>query len=161
MRPPFTPHAPLPTPTHPQVTTTSAKAGGFEARFYHKIFTEEFGNVRGHFGPINSVAFSPDGRSFVTGGEDGYVRIHHFDMGEQQRPLGLLVDRLLSWLASWWEGGLVGWKGGWHPAHLGVAMRSSRAWNTRRLEPATFDGGRGAAPVVHRGAKARWLRAHN
>lgn len=63
-----------------QVTTTSAKAGGFEARFYHKIFTEEFGHVRGHFGPINSVAFAPDGRSFVTGGEDGYVRVHHFDM---------------------------------------------------------------------------------
>ncbi|KAG1670206.1 hypothetical protein FOA52_014982 [Chlamydomonas sp. UWO 241] len=62
------------------VTTTSAKAGGFEARFFHKIFTEEFGNVRGHFGPINSVAFNPDGRSFTTGGEDGYVRMHPLDM---------------------------------------------------------------------------------
>lgn len=63
-----------------QVTTTSAKAGGFEARFFHKVYAEEFGNVRGHFGPINTVAFSPDGRSFTTGGEDGYVRVHHFDM---------------------------------------------------------------------------------
>lgn len=63
-----------------QVTTTAAKAGGFEARFFHKIFQEEFGSVRGHFGPINSVAFSPSGRSFTTGGEDGYVRLHHFDM---------------------------------------------------------------------------------
>lgn len=63
-----------------QVTTTAAKAGGFEARFYHKVYAEEFGSVRGHFGPINSVAFSPDGRSFATGGEDGYVRVHHFDM---------------------------------------------------------------------------------
>ncbi|KAL6764012.1 eukaryotic initiation factor [Haematococcus lacustris] len=61
------------------VTTTSAKAGGFEARFFHKIYQEEFGHVRGHFGPINTVAFSPSGRSFVTGGEDGYVRLHHFD----------------------------------------------------------------------------------
>lgn len=60
------------------MTTTSAKAGGFEARFYHKIYAEEFGSVRGHFGPINTVAFSPDGRSFTTGGEDGYVRVHHF-----------------------------------------------------------------------------------
>lgn len=63
-----------------QVTTTAAKAGGFEARFYHKIYTEEFGNVRGHFGPINTVAFHPSGSGFATGGEDGYVRIHHFDM---------------------------------------------------------------------------------
>ncbi|MEW5303151.1 MAG: hypothetical protein WDW36_005871 [Sanguina aurantia] len=62
-----------------QVTTTSSKAGGFEARFFHKIYQEEFGNVRGHFGPINTVAFHPNGRSFVTGGEDGYVRLHHLD----------------------------------------------------------------------------------
>jgi len=62
------------------VTTTSAKAGGFEARFFHKVYAEEFGNVRGHFGPINTVAFNPDGRSFCTGGEDGYVRLHHLDM---------------------------------------------------------------------------------
>ncbi|KAK9866185.1 hypothetical protein WJX84_002050 [Apatococcus fuscideae] len=62
-----------------QVTTTSSRAGGFTSRFFHKIFGEEFGTVRGHFGPINAVAFHPDGRSFTTGGEDGYVRLHHFD----------------------------------------------------------------------------------
>lgn len=63
-----------------QVTTTAAKAGGFEARFFHKIYQEEFGMVRGHFGPINTVAVSPSGRSFATGGEDGYVRLHHLDL---------------------------------------------------------------------------------
>lgn len=36
--------------------------------------------MRGHFGPINTVAFSPSGRGFTTGGEDGYVRLHHFDL---------------------------------------------------------------------------------
>eukprot|EP00798_Chlamydomonas_sp_ICE-L_P007824 gene7824-1023_t len=41
-----------------QVTTTSAKAGGFESRFFHKIYAEDF----------------------TTGGEDGFVRMHNFDM---------------------------------------------------------------------------------
>ena len=62
-----------------QVTTTSSRAGKFEARFFHTVYAEEVGHVRGHFGPINAVAFAPDGRSFATGGEDGYVRLHHFD----------------------------------------------------------------------------------
>jgi hypothetical protein len=38
------------------VTTTAAKAGYFEARFFHKVFAEEFANARGHFSPINSGA---------------------------------------------------------------------------------------------------------
>ncbi len=135
------------------MTTTAAKAGYFEARFFHKVFQEEFAQARGHFSPINSgarppcsaaaagrcrqgtfgvagpppninwsplsqagaqvlyglwlslllmclsarspglgllsrhplralsaaVAFSPDGTSFVTGAEEGNVRLHHFD----------------------------------------------------------------------------------
>ncbi|KFQ29136.1 Eukaryotic translation initiation factor 3 subunit I, partial [Merops nubicus] len=61
------------------VTTTSTRIGKFEARFFHLAFEEEFGRVKGHFGPINSVAFHPDGKSYSSGGEDGYVRIHYFD----------------------------------------------------------------------------------
>ncbi len=33
----------------------------------------------GHFGPVNALTFSPDGKGFASGGEDGYVRLHHFD----------------------------------------------------------------------------------
>ncbi|RWS16255.1 eukaryotic translation initiation factor 3 subunit I-like protein [Dinothrombium tinctorium] len=62
-----------------QVTTTSAREGKFEARFFHLVFEEEFARVKGHFGPINSVAFHPDGKSYSSGGEDGLVRIQTFD----------------------------------------------------------------------------------
>ncbi|KAF5206239.1 Eukaryotic translation initiation factor 3 subunit i [Thalictrum thalictroides] len=61
------------------VTTTDRRAGKFEAKFFHKILQEEIGGVKGHFGPINALAFNPDGRSFSSGGEDGYIRLHHFD----------------------------------------------------------------------------------
>ncbi len=61
------------------VTTTSSKTGKFEVRFFHLIYEEEFGRVKGHFGPVNTLAFNPDGNSFVSGAEDGYIRLHHFD----------------------------------------------------------------------------------
>ncbi|KII90659.1 hypothetical protein PLICRDRAFT_157916 [Plicaturopsis crispa FD-325 SS-3] len=61
------------------VTTTSARQGKFETRFWHKIFEEEVGRVKGHFGPINTLAVHPAGHSYASGGEDGFVRVHHFD----------------------------------------------------------------------------------
>ncbi|CAH8383389.1 unnamed protein product [Eruca vesicaria subsp. sativa] len=66
-------------PDASEITTTEHRAGSFDAKFYDKILQEEFGSVKGHFGPINALAFNPDGRSFSSGGEDGYVRLHHFD----------------------------------------------------------------------------------
>lgn len=62
-----------------EVTTTSTRTGKFDARFFHMIFEEEIGRVKGYFGPINSLAYHPDGRSYSSGGEDGYVRSHVFD----------------------------------------------------------------------------------
>lgn len=62
-----------------EVTTTAAESGKFESRFFHLIFEEEFARLKGHFGPIQSLAFHPDGRSYASGAEDGYVRIQSFD----------------------------------------------------------------------------------
>jgi translation initiation factor 3 subunit I len=61
------------------VTTTAASAGKFETRFFHMIFGQELGRVKGHFGPINTLSFHPDGRSFTSGAEDGYLRLHVLD----------------------------------------------------------------------------------
>jgi len=61
------------------VTTTASKQGKFEISFYDHCFDDECGSVGGHFGPVNTICFAPDGRSFSSGGEDGYVRINHLD----------------------------------------------------------------------------------
>jgi len=61
------------------VTTTSGKAGKFETQFFHLVYEEPFGTVKGHFGPINALAIKPNGRSYASGAEDGYIRLHHFD----------------------------------------------------------------------------------
>lgn len=36
------------------VTTTAGKVGKFETRFFRLVYEEEFGRVKGHFGPINA-----------------------------------------------------------------------------------------------------------
>jgi translation initiation factor 3 subunit I len=77
-------------PTHPHiimgggqeamtVTTTGADKGKFESRFFHMVYGEEFGRVKGHFGPINAIAIHPQGKSYASGSEDGFIRLHHFD----------------------------------------------------------------------------------
>jgi len=61
------------------VTTTRIDSSQFKLRVFHKIYEEELCTIQGHFGPVNTLSWSPDGRSFASGGEDGYVRVHHLD----------------------------------------------------------------------------------
>jgi len=61
------------------VTMTSSKEGHFEVDFWHIFYEERLASVRGHFGPVNALAVSPNGKMFASAGEDGYVRLHHFD----------------------------------------------------------------------------------
>lgn len=61
------------------VTTTATGNNQFGAVLWHMIYNEEIGTIRAHFGPLNTLAWRRDGRGFVTGGEDGFVRVHVFD----------------------------------------------------------------------------------
>lgn len=71
------------------VTMTSTRQGKFESRFWHKLFEEEVGRVKGHFGPINTLAVHPQGRAYASGAEDGFVRVHWFeDSYFRSRPFG-------------------------------------------------------------------------
>jgi translation initiation factor 3 subunit I len=62
-----------------EVTTTASHEGKFTILLYHLIYGNEIGSIRGHFGPVNALAISPDGSTYVTGGEDGTVRLQRFD----------------------------------------------------------------------------------
>ncbi|KAJ5074284.1 eukaryotic translation initiation factor 3 subunit i [Anaeramoeba ignava] len=61
------------------VTTTISTSGKFENLIYHKIYQEEICNYKCHFGTLNHLTFSPDGRSIASGGFDGYIKVALFD----------------------------------------------------------------------------------
>jgi translation initiation factor 3 subunit I len=76
---PFKEHLILGGGVEAREVTTSAGAGKFETRFYDLVLATELGRVKGHFGPVNSLAFAPDGWGFCSGAEDGFVRLHKLD----------------------------------------------------------------------------------
>lgn len=61
-----------------QVTTTGG-GGNFEALIFQMVHNELLASVKGHFSPINFLAWIPDGSGFVTGAEEGFCRLHKFD----------------------------------------------------------------------------------
>jgi len=62
----------------PARDVTKHKMGGFDVRLINLVYGEDLGSIAGHFGPVNSVAFHKDGRGFVSGGEEGVIRIFRF-----------------------------------------------------------------------------------
>ena len=60
------------------MTTTAQQKGGFELKLYNIIYNELQASVKGHFGTVHTVAFHPDGQSFASGSEDGYVHYRRF-----------------------------------------------------------------------------------
>ncbi len=61
------------------VTTTSLHEGKFETLLFHMVLEHELGKVKGHFGPLHTVAWASNGKGFATGSEDGFVRVHWMD----------------------------------------------------------------------------------
>ena len=54
-----------------------------------KLVPHELGTVKGHFGPVNYVKYNPKGTAYVSGGEEGFIRMNHlpreyFDLGKEQ-----------------------------------------------------------------------------
>ena len=59
-----------------EVTTTQATEGGFSIKLMSMIFNQNLADITGHFGTVHTLAFSPDGFTFASGSEDGYVHFH-------------------------------------------------------------------------------------
>eukprot|EP01108_Squamamoeba_japonica_P005308 TRINITY_DN416_c0_g1_i1.p2 TRINITY_DN416_c0_g1~~TRINITY_DN416_c0_g1_i1.p2 ORF type:complete len:126 (+),score=56.49 TRINITY_DN416_c0_g1_i1:63-440(+) len=72
------------------VALTRVDPAQFHVRIWHRSLAEELGQIGGHFGPVNTLSYSPDGSSFASGGEDGYVRVHH--LGDDYAALDEEVD---------------------------------------------------------------------
>ncbi len=46
----------------------TAGSAGYEIHVCNIMYETELGSIAGHFGPVNSLDFFPDGRGFVSGG---------------------------------------------------------------------------------------------
>ena len=51
----------------------------FSVRFYHKVFGDLIGTVKGGFSTVTSLTFSPDGKGFCVGSEEGTSRLYKLE----------------------------------------------------------------------------------
>ena len=61
------------------VTSTNAKEGGFDLEFINFNSGESIASIKGHFGPVNTIAFSENGKLLASGADDSTVRIHRIN----------------------------------------------------------------------------------
>jgi translation initiation factor 3 subunit I len=69
-----------------QDVTVAGGQSKFEVKFYHKVHGSALGQIKCHFGTINSVAFHPSGRGFASGAVDGFIKLHTFDESYASTP---------------------------------------------------------------------------
>jgi WD40 repeat protein len=63
--------------------TRNSKERGFEWGYWNRLCHQDLMTLRGHEGPIWSVAFSPDGTRMITGSEDNTARIWDVATGRE------------------------------------------------------------------------------
>jgi len=66
---------------HPSGTKFIAGGNDLWVRVFDYSTGEELECHKGHHGPIRCLRFSPDGKTFATGSEDGTIRLWKTDVG--------------------------------------------------------------------------------
>jgi translation initiation factor 3 subunit I len=69
-----------------QDVTVAGGTSKFEVKFYHKVHGDLLGQMKCHFGTINSVAFHPNGRMFASGAVDGFIKLFSLDDNYLEAP---------------------------------------------------------------------------
>ena len=64
----------------------------FDITFHSKVHADHCASLSGHFGPVNALASEPNGHGFASGGEDGFVRLHHFDSDCRDKVPGHVLN---------------------------------------------------------------------
>ncbi|CAL8242109.1 unnamed protein product [Merluccius merluccius] len=67
---------------HPEKDFVVAGGDDFKLYKYDYSTMEELESYKGHFGPVHSVRFSPDGELYASGSEDGTLRLWQTAVGK-------------------------------------------------------------------------------